>query len=202
MTKYLLMFLTLLFCASSQGVSFHRCTKPDGEVMYSNVPCECIQFSDQNRAYNSKCALTSMPTAAQQERALKRKQELDTSSAKMASERAETRRIEDAKRQLEDEKKVAAAKWDRQIEDAQNSIFTARLVPPLLMLKQQELEKIDRKFDQYRSPEEVASLEENRARAQQNRKNVAEQLRQNRQEQRSKEMERKINDIADKLGIW
>ena len=70
------------------------------------------------------------------------------------------------------------------------------------MLKQQELERIDRKLDQYRSPEEAALLNAKRARAQQNRKDVAEQLRQNSQEQRSEEMERKIDDIADKLGVW
>jgi hypothetical protein len=191
MTSSLLVVLTLLFCAAAHGVSFHPCTKSDGEIMYSNIPCDCFQFPDQSRVYNANFPLMGMPTAAQQERAIKQ----DASNAEKSREYAEIRRVEG-------EKKSVAAKWDRQIEDAKQHFLTEGLVAPLLMLKQQELERIDKELDQYRSPEEAALLNAKRARAKQNRKVVRAQLRQNRQERRSEEMERKIDDIADKLRVW
>ena len=223
MTKFILMFLTLLFCASSLAIGFHPCAKPDGGVMYSNVPCECIQFSDQNRTY-SKCAQMGMPTTAQQARVLKRKQEIDVSSA----ERTEIRRIENEKRRLEDKKRQIEIKKQNVLDEMARSnknprsktfgdllgdrISLVNTQAELIAINNElatinnELEAKDMELDKYRSAKEVALREAQRAQAQQKRKDALEKLEQDRkdrqEEQRSKQMERKIDGIADKLGVW
>jgi hypothetical protein len=214
MTRSLLVVLTLLFSAAAHGVSFHPCTKSDGEIMYSNIPCDCFQFPDQSRVYNANCPLMGMPTAAQNQRAFKRMQKQDASrsnATEKARESTEISRIENEKRQIESKKQKVLEEMARSSKNLGSKSFGS-LLEFRLSLVQKRLELIainnelrakDRELDKYRSPEEVALLNAKRARAQQNRKDVAEQqLRQNRQEQRSEEMERKIDDIADKLGVW
>lgn len=209
MTRSLLVLLTLMFCAAALGVSFHPCTKPDGGIMYSNIPCECLQISDQNRTYYSNCALMGTPTVAQQERALKGKQDQDASSAKArekARERAEIRRIEGEKRSIESKKQKVLKEMARSSKNLGSKTFGSLLEFRLSLVQKQleltvinnELEAKDKELDQYRSPEEVALLGAERAQARQNRKDALEKLR---QERRSEEMERKIDGIARKLGI-
>ncbi len=209
MTRSLLVVLTLLFCAAAHGVSFHPCVKAGGRITYSNIPCDCLQFSDQSRAYYSKCVLLGMPTAAQQERALsalKKKQKQDASSAEKARERAEIRRLDDQIRQIESKKQKVLKEMARSFKNPGSETYGSILGTRLSLVQKQleliainnELRAKDRELDKYRSPEEVALLEAERAQAQQNRKDALAKLR---QEQRDKKMERKIDDIADKVGV-
>ncbi len=222
MTRSLLV-ITLLFCSVAYGVSFQRCKKPDGGIMYSNIPCECIQFADQNRSFNSKCTQIGMPTAAhaQQERSSIRKQKLDARNAEIRQIKYAIKRLEVNKKQIENKKQRVLNEMAHSFQNPGSETFGS-IVKTRLSLVQKRLELVaindelvtinnelvakDRELDKFRSPEEVVLLEEKRAqaraRAQQIRKEGAVKLRQIRQEQRSSDMEDKIDGIAKKLGVW
>ena len=216
MTRSLLVVLTLLFCAAAHGVSFHPCAKPGGGVMYSNVPCDCLQLSGQNRTYYSKCAYTGMPTAAQQERAKRKQDQVASRSYASVEERREQnekRRLEDQKRQIESKKQRVFDEIASSFKNPGSQTYGSLLGTQLSLAQKRlelvtinnELEAKDKELDKYRSPEEVVLLQAERARARQNRKEaaerVAEKQRLDSQEQRSREMKDKIDGIADKLRV-